>query len=501
MKRFLYISVLIFFLAPLSQAQISNSDPIVEMLDSLDLVSFFKNNKFTTNRNELNIYNFKEDEIPEYSEEEIKKRIEKLDALSPFSLQYNASVKSFIDVYAKKRRGLVSRMLGLSQLYFPMFEEKLAKHNLPLELKYLAIVESALNPTATSRVGAKGLWQFMYRTGLMYGLQANSYVDDRSNPELATEAACRYLKYLHGLYNDWNLALAAYNAGPGNVNKAVRRAGGTTDYWEVRAFMPTETQNYVPAFIAVVYVLTYHKEYNIYPTEPKYFNYEIDSVYVTKNVNFQQISDLINVPVSDIAFLNPMYIKNVIPGNSKPQVLWLPKKFIGEFIANEEKLYASLNVVAKVDTTSKSSLDPVNIPTSDDTGVVKIDYVVKKGEYISLIAKRYQVRVTDIMDWNKLTNQSLFVGQKLSLLVRNDALIAARKEESTQVQTQPVVVEQPKIINTPAPAKYKTYTIKSGDTLYKIASNHNVSVADLMKWNNLKSKNIQAGAKLKIKIG
>src|SRR5690606_25549179 len=182
----------------------------------------------------------------EYSEEEIKKRIEKLDALSPFSLQYNASVKSFIDVYAKKRRNLVSRMLGLSQLYFPMFEEKLAKHNLPLELKYLAIVESALNPTATSRVGAKGLWQFMYRTGLMYGLQANSYVDDRSNPELATEAACRYLKYLHGLYNDWNLALAAYNAGPGNVNKAVRRAGGSTDYWEVRAYMPTETQNYVP---------------------------------------------------------------------------------------------------------------------------------------------------------------------------------------------------------------------------------------------------------------
>src|SRR5690606_34726060 len=191
MKKFLYISVLIFFIAPISQAQISNSDPIVEMLDSLDLVSFFKNNKFTTNRNELNIYNFKEDEIPEYSEEEIKKRIEKLDALSPFSLQYNASVKSFIDVYAKKRRNLVSRMLGLSQLYFPMFEEKLAKHNLPLELKYLAIVESALNPTATSRVGAKGLWQFMYRTGLMYGLQANSYVDDRSNPELATEAACR----------------------------------------------------------------------------------------------------------------------------------------------------------------------------------------------------------------------------------------------------------------------------------------------------------------------
>lgn len=499
MKRFFYISLFLLILSPYTQAQIKSGDPIVEMLDSLDLVSFFKNNKFSSNRSELNIYNFKEDEVPEYSEEELKKRLEKLDALSPFSLQYNPSVKSYIDLYAKKRKGLVSRMLGLSQLYFPLFEEKLAKYNIPLELKYLAIVESALNPNATSRVGAKGLWQFMYRTGQMYGLQANSYVDDRSNPELATEAACKYLKYLHSLYNDWNLALAAYNAGPGNVNKAIRRAGGATDYWEVRAFMPTETQNYVPAFIAVVYVLTYHKEHNIFPTEPKYFNYEIDSVYVRKNVTFSQISQLINVPVEDVAFLNPMYIKNEIPGSYKPQPLWLPKKFVGAFLDNEAKLYAA-PVVSTVDTSKKIVALPTNLPSAEDTGVVKVDYDVKKGEYISLIAKRYQVRVTDIMDWNKLTSQTLFVGQKLQLFVQKDDLIAAKKEEGG-IQAINPVVEQPKIINTPAPAKYKYHTIKSGDTLYKISSIYKVSVADIMKWNNLKSKNIQAGAKLKIKIG
>lgn len=500
MKRLLYIIISLFFITPFTYSQVRSDDPVMEMLDSLDLVSFFKNNKFTSNRSDLNIYNFREDEIPDYSDEEVKKRMEKLDALSPFSLQFNPSVKSYIDVYAKKRKPLVSRMLGLSQLYFPMFEEKLAKYNIPLELKYLAIVESALNPTATSRVGAKGLWQFMYRTGLMYGLQANSYVDDRSNPELATEAACKYLKYLHSLYNDWNLALAAYNAGPGNVNKAVRRAGGSTDYWEVRNFMPVETQNYVPAFIAVVYVLNYHKEHNIFPNEPKYFNYEIDSVYVNKNVTFAQISNAINVPISDLTFLNPMYIKNVIPGSAKPQPLWLPKKFVGDFISNEAKIYASVSPTTPVDTASKTPLASVNLPSPEDTGMVKIDYVVKKGEYISLLAKRYQVRVTDIMDWNKLTSQSLFIGQKLALIVRNDALIAARKEENTQTIT-PAVVEQPKIVNTPTAAKYKYYTIRSGDTLYKIAANHKVTVADIMKWNNMKSKNIQAGAKLKIKIG
>ena len=490
-----YILLVFLALTPFTLlAQIRNDDPVVEMLDSLDLVRFFRNNKFTADRNTQNIYNFREDEIPEYTEEEYRKRIEKLDVISPFSLQYNPSVKMFIDLYAKKRRSLCSRMLGLSQLYFPLYEEKMAKYNIPLELKYLSIVESALNPTATSRVGAKGLWQFMYRTGLMYGLQANSYVDDRSDPELATEAACKYLKYLHSLYNDWNLALAAYNAGPGNVNKAIRRAGGSNDYWVVREFLPQETQSYVPAFIAVVYVMTYHKEHNIFPVEPKYFNYEIDSVYIHKNVSFKQISELIDVPYEDVKFLNPMYIKDLIPGASKPYPLWLPKKFVGDFLANESKLYAPPvpnDTIQKV--TPGTNL--VDIP-APDTARVRVDYVVQKGEYISLLAKRYQVRVTDIMEWNKLTTQTLNINQKLVIYAEKGVVASLQKQSiNTPVKEQPQ-------LNPPSPqVKYKYHTIQSGDTLYKIAAKYNVTVADLMKWNNLKSKTIHAGSKLKIKIG
>jgi len=492
-----YILLVFLTLTPFTLfSQIRADDPVVEMLDSLDLVRYFRNNKFTADRNSQNIYNFREDEVPEYTEEEFRKRIEKLDALSPFSLQYNPSVKMFIDLYAKKRRSLCSRMLGLSQLYFPLYEEKLAKHNIPLELKYLSIVESALNPTATSRVGAKGLWQFMYRTGLMYGLQANSYVDDRSDPELATEAACRYLKYLHSLYNDWNLALAAYNAGPGNVNKAIRRAGGSNDYWVVRNYLPQETQSYVPAFIAVVYVMNYHREHNIFPTEPKYFNYEIDSVYIHKNVTFQQLSELINVPYEDIKFLNPMYIKDLIPGSAKPYPLWLPKKFVGDFLANESKLYIA--PVPPVDTqkaVAGGATPAVEIPVTD-TAKVRVDYVVKSGEYISLLAKRYQVRVTDIMEWNKLSTQTLNVNQKLVIFAEKGVVASLQK----QALNTPVK-EQAQVSNPAAQVRYKYYTIQSGDTLYKIAAKYHVTVADIMKWNNLKSKTIHAGKKLKIKIG
>lgn len=490
-----YILLVFLVLTPFTLlAQIRNDDPVVEMLDSLDLVRFFRNNKFSADRNTQNIYNFREDEIPEYTEEEYRKRMEKLDVISPFSLQYNPSVKMFIDLYAKKRRSLCSRMLGLSQLYFPLYEEKMAKYNIPLELKYLSIVESALNPTATSRVGAKGLWQFMYRTGLMYGLQANSYVDDRSDPELATEAACKYLKYLHSLYNDWNLALAAYNAGPGNVNKAIRRAGGSNDYWVVREFLPQETQSYVPAFIAVVYVMTYHKEHNIFPVEPKYFNYEIDSVYIHKNVSFKQVSDLIDVPYEDVKFLNPMYIKDLIPGASKPYPLWLPKKFVGDFLANESKLYAP---PVQNDTVQKTvpGTNLVDIP-APDTARVRVDYVVQKGEYISLLAKRYQVRVTDIMEWNKLTTQTLNVNQKL-VIYADKGVVASLQKQSLNTPVR----EQAQVNPPQSQAKYKYYTIQSGDTLYKIAAKYHVTVADLMKWNNLKSKTIHAGSKLKIKIG
>ncbi len=490
----IYIATFLFLIPFQTRAQeLRPDDPIAAALDSLDLIKFFQNTNFSADREKLNIYKFAPDSIPEYPEDVYRKRMAKLDALSPFGLVYNESVRAYIDLYAKKRRTLTSRMLGLSQLYFPMYEEKLANHGLPLELKYLSIIESALNPTAKSKAGAGGLWQFMYRTGVSYNLNVNSYVDERFDPEMSTEAACRLLKNLHGMYKDWALALAAYNAGPGNVNKAIRRAGGVMDYWAIRPYLPQETQGYVPAFIAVTYVMSYHREHNIFPTQPKYFNYEIDSVFITANVTFEQVSKIVSVPIEDIRFLNPMYLKGVIPGSARPYPLYLPRKAVGEFMANERLLYESLEktVVAQTDTTSKPGADAVEEVAEVPTETKKVIYTVQKGEYISLIARKFQVKVSEIMEWNSLKSETLFIGQKLTIYSNEPV-----------VQSLPPVTPKP----TPAPtqtaaAQYKYYTVKSGDTLYGIASKYKVTVADIMKWNNLKSKTINVGQKIKIKVG
>jgi len=485
----LFVVFSIFFAtAELSaQTTIRSDDPILAALDSLDVLKFFQNSKFSADREKLNIYKFAPDSIPNYPDDVYKKRMAKIDAISPFELIYNEPVRAYIDMYAKRRRTLTSRMLGLAQLYFPMYEEKLAKHNMPLELKYLSIIESALNPTAKSKAGAGGPWQFMYRTGLMYNLNVNSYVDERFDPELSTEAACKYLKYLHSLYNDWSLALAAYNAGPGNVNKAIRRAGGKMNYWEVRPYLPQETQGYVPAFIAVNYVMSYYKEHNIFPVQPKYFNYEIDSVYITANVTFEQVSKIVDVPVEDLKFLNPMYIKGVIPGAAKPYPLNLPKKAVGDFMANEKLLYEALEKTEIVKTDSvKPGTNPV-AETNNEVPTTKkqIVYTVQKGEYISLIARKFQVRVSDIIDWNNLKSETLYIGQKITLY-------------SDQPVPEPVQVKAPVPQNsTPS---YKYYTIKSGDTLSGISKKYGVSISDIMKWNNMKTKTLIAGKKLKIKV-
>lgn len=496
---FTSISITLFTIPSHSQA-LRPDDPIVAALDSLDVLKFFQTSKFSADREKLNVYKFAPDSIPSYPEETYRKRMAKIDALSPFDLVYNDAVRPYIDMYAKKKRTLTSRMLGLAQLYFPLYEEKLAKYNMPLELKYLSIIESALNPTAKSKAGACGPWQFMYRTGLMYNLNVNSYVDERCDPELATEAACKYLKYLHGLYNDWNLALAAYNAGPGNVNKAIRRAGGKVDYWAIREYLPLETQGYVPAFIAVNYVMSYHKEHNIFPTQPKYFNYEIDSVYITANVTFEQVSNIVNVPVSDLQFLNPMYVKGVIPGSAKPYPLNIPKKAVGDFMANESLLYKAIEntVIAKVDSSASPNL--ISDPTAEvavvPTSKKQIAYTVQKGEYISLIARKFQVKVSEIMEWNNLKSETLYPGQKVTIFSDEPIPVNAT---ATVVKTNNPPASS--TISSAAKPAYKYYTAKSGDTLSKIASKYNVSISQIMQWNNLKSKNVAVGQKFKIKVG
>lgn len=289
-------------------------------------------------------YNFPEDSIPYYLDSTYMERIEKMNIQSPFSFQYNADVRQMILFYANRRPKLIGRALAAQQLYFPLFEEMLDKYQLPLELKYLAIVESALNPRAKSRAGALGLWQFMASTGSLYGLHYNSKIDDRMDAYKSTEAACQHFSDLYNIYHDWNLVLAAYNAGSGNVNKAIRRCGTYTDYWEIRNYLPRETQNYVPAFVAVNYLMNYSDAHNIKQEESRGSYFEYDTVYVSQKMTFKQIAEWLGMEEQDIAALNPQYKKGYIPAMmGRNYVLTLPKNKIGEFILNKNIILSGIS--------------------------------------------------------------------------------------------------------------------------------------------------------------
>lgn len=292
----------------------------------------------------LTYYNFGVDSVPSYLDTTYRERISSMDTKSPFSFRYNEDVRKMIYFYAERRPGMISRALATQALYFPLFEEMLDKYQLPIELKYLAIVESALNPKAKSRAGAVGLWQFMPGTGRLYGLHSNSRIDDRMNPYKATEAACQHFVDLYERYHDWNLVLAAYNAGPGNVNKATRRAGGPTDYWSIREYLPRETRAYVPAFIAVNYFMKYAYAHNIEARQQIQYSYfETDTVYIKKEISFSQLADWLDLEESHIRLLNPQYQRDVIPASSSQAlVLTLPLNKIGPFILNENLIISGL---------------------------------------------------------------------------------------------------------------------------------------------------------------
>ena len=256
------------FAQPTEPLPLFADDEVVVRLDELASIPWVKNSPMLADTEALNVHGFPATYIPAWPEAVYSKRMEALDSQTPFNLIYNKTVQAYIDLYATRKREMTSRMLGLSDLYFPVFEEYLDREGMPLELKYLAVVESALNPSARSRAGAVGLWQFMLPTGKMFGLDVTSYVDERHDIYKSTKAACAYLKYLHGLYDNWELALAAYNCGPGNVNKAIRRSGGHRDYWKIYDHLPRETRGYVPAFIAVNYVYAHAADHNLYPAAP-----------------------------------------------------------------------------------------------------------------------------------------------------------------------------------------------------------------------------------------
>ncbi len=344
--------------------------------------------------------------VPQFPEWMVEKRMNTLNSQTPIQLDYNAAVQAYIDVYTVKRREHLANIISRSQLYFPIFEEFLDKYNLPLELKYLAVIESALDPRAKSSSGAVGLWQFLYHSGSMFNLNVSTYMDQRSDPVLATEAACQYLQYLYRIFNDWQLALAAYNGGPGVVQKAIERSGGKTNYWELRPYLPDQVKGYVPAFIAANYAMRYYSNYDIEVVPPKYSFCDLDTVMVQQTITFQQVVDLVNVSMDDLTFLNPIFTKQTIPVHDKPISLFLPRTYIDAFVKNEPRLYQMPERV-RFDASKASNK--------------KIVHTVAKGEYFHKIAIQHGCTIEEIMKWNNLVSRDLHPGMKLDIWKINNS--------------------------------------------------------------------------------
>ncbi|MEI7980071.1 MAG: transglycosylase SLT domain-containing protein [Bacteroidota bacterium] len=370
-------------------------DPVVIMLDSLASLRIFEDEEFPNAKQYQNWNTYTDNDIPNVPDSIYRERIAQMNDQSPFEFVYNSEVKKFIELYAVRKRKLTARILGLAQIYFPLFEEQLDKYNMPLELKYLAVIESALNPTANSRAGAKGLWQFMYGTGKVYGLKVTSYVDDRFDPYKATIAACEHLGDLYNIYGNWPLALAAYNSGAGNVNKAIRRSGGMKNFWALHNYLPKETRSYVPAFIAASYVLTYANEHKIYPVDPGILYYEVDTVTVRNPLSFGQISEMLNIPLDEVAFLNPSFKHGFIPATPENTYkVRLRKKNVGDFINNENALYAYR---------TKNSASQDSLLSNLFTNYREADlYTVKSGETMSSIAKKFHMTLAELKSLNGL---------------------------------------------------------------------------------------------------
>lgn len=482
--------VLILFLPFILQSQVPmlEDDPIAAMLDSLHNKKIFENMFQKASFNKNNKFHFTPDSIPKYDDPVYETRISKLNANSPFDLIYNSHVKSYIELYAIKKRELLSRVIGLSQLYYPLFEQILDKYNLPLELKHLAVIESALNPNARSRAGAQGLWQFMYPTGKLFGLKITSYIDERCDPFKSTIAAAEYLNYLYSIFHDWQMVLAAYNAGPGAISKAIRRSGGKKTYWEIRPYLPKETQAYVPAFIAANYVMNYFAEHNIIPSLPKKSYFELDTVVLKESMSFEQISQLLDIPIEEIAYFNPQYRKNILPEGG--HILSLPKEKIALFLSNEDEIYAFVQSQKK----NPQLAEEMNAQEE------KIIHKIRKGERLKSIAKKYHVTVADIKTWNFIGKRGLRPGKHLTIY-----------KPITNNTNQNTIVTQNN--NIPEPQKETTdntgiekeniasyHIVKKGETLLYIAKKYKIDINKLAQINKIPvNYKIKIGEKILIK--
>ena len=448
--------------------------PEAAILDEKWLQDLYNNTHFDTIYKSVTELDYEEIDYPELQTDTLKARLERLNAKTPFNVAYNPSLESVIKNYLKHRRKSLQQLMSLSYYYFPMFEEVFDSHNIPLELKYLAIVESALKPRAQSRVGATGLWQFMFSTGKMYNLNVSSYVDDRRDPLKSTVSAAQYLSKLYEVFGDWDLALAAYNSGPGNVTKAIRRSGGYKNYWNIRPSLPRETAGYLPAFLATMYIFEYAEDHDFERIKPAFHLIETDTVHVKQMITLDQVSEVTSVNIETLQFLNPSYKLDIIPKiEGKTYTLRLPRKAIGVFVTNEEKIYAFAK--AEFDKREKPLPQLVEINS-------KIRYRVKSGDYLGKIARRYGVRVSQIKRWNRLRSNNLRIGQRLTIYPRKVSNASNNKQR--------------KAVNTKGKS---TYIVKSGDSLWVIAQKFpGVSVQNLKDWNDISSNKLKIGTTLVI---
>ena len=474
-------------------------DELASCVDSLWLKELTSLDLFAAITEDIKNINIDEKVDYELPTELLKQRLAAMDAKSPFNIEYNSGLENIIKSFLKNRKKSFGRLMAISEYYFPMFEEALAKQNVPLEIKYLAVVESALNPKAVSRMGATGLWQFMYHTGKQYNLKIDSYVDERSDPLKSSEAAAEYMNKMYAIFGDWDLVLASYNSGPGNVTKAIRRSGGQQNYWNIRKNLPKETQGYVPAFLATMYIYEYHKEHGIKPERALVQHFATDTILIKKQMSFKQISDLLDVPVAQLQLLNPSYKMNVIPlYGDQDHFLRLPKEKIAVFTSNEEKIYAyiqrDLDFREKPFQVQKAIVvnDSMNYSTQRVTLPKTKYYTVKRGDNLSEIADKFSVTVSDIKKWNRLKGSTVARGKSLKI-VTNESVVQTVKKE-------------PKSNNVPVDIKTDTlatsiasfYVVQKGDNLSSIAKKNNVSVTDIKEWNHLTNASIQLGMSLQV---
>jgi membrane-bound lytic murein transglycosylase D len=503
----LFVSTLLARALPVNDTIILRSDDGIELvtrnLDSLVSSWYVKmalrNQTYPTN----------ESVIPEFSDSVYKERIARINSV--IKLPYNSIIRNHIRVYTFTKLESTSAILGLMDYYFPMIEDIFDSYGLPAELKYMAVIESALNPNAVSRVGATGMWQFLYSTGKIYGLTINSIVDERRDPVKATHAAAKYLRDMYNIYHDWVLVIAAFNCGPGNVDKAIRRSGNRKDYWEIYYRLPRETRGYIPGFIAATYTMTNYKEHNIQPL-PINIPLATDTIMVTKDIHLTQISEVLGIPIGELKALNPQYKTGLIPGSSKPQSLTLPITHVGDFIGltdtirnHKSDIYLN-RAYLTVDPTRSTYLPP------DVKGKTKLYYTVKDNDNLGFIAEWYRVGLTDLRYWNDIYSNTIRVGQKLAIFVdpskadyysKINTMSFTEKQAMTgkTVPVNQVVAQSAAAAHGQPDSDYEVYTVQYGDTIWDIVKKFpNVTTSEVLALNSISDPGkIQVGQKLKIR--